>query len=296
MITSSPILDAMTSGLLISPASTAIAMPGYLQIGRAVPTTPWELVSHATPVTQVVLVILLILSLLSWAIMVMKWREFRRTEQAAQAMWHELEHTTRLHDLRQLQRRAHPSPFVTILTRALAFLGELKRGPAGAAAGAYSSAPAGAPAPVAAGAPYGGSPAHGEPIAVAPEGGPLTGSQIEALRLVLDSETVSERDKLGRYIPTLAVIGSASPLLGLLGTVIGVIDAFLGIATQGSGNLSAVAPGVAEALIATAAALSVAIPAVFGYNIFASRLNRVDGELEAFGTEIIAVLVREGQI
>ena len=93
-----------------------------------------------------------------------------------------------------------------------------------------------------------------------------------------------------------AVIGSASPLLGLLGTVIGVIDAFLGIATEGSGNLGAVAPGVAEALIATAAALSVAIPAVFGYNIFASRLNRVDGELEAFGTEIIAVLVKEGHI
>ena len=68
-----------------------------------------------------------------------------------------------------------------------------------------------------------------------------------------------------------------SPLIGLLGTVLGVIDAFLGIATKGSGNLRAVAPGVAEALIATAAALAVAIPATFGYNIFANRLNRFDG-------------------
>jgi biopolymer transport protein TolQ len=57
-----------------------------------------------------------------------------------------------------------------------------------------------------------------------------------------------------------------------------------------------VAPGVAEALTATALALAVAIPAVFGYNIFATRLNRIDGELEAFGSELVALLVREGRI
>ena len=98
------------------------------------------------------------------------------------------------------------------------------------------------------------------------------------------------------FHPVLAMIGSVSPLIGLLGTVLGVIDAFIGIATKGSGNIGAVAPGVAEALVATAAALAVAIPAVFGYNIFAARVNRIDGELEAFGTEIIAMMVREGHI
>jgi biopolymer transport protein TolQ len=78
--------------------------------------------------------------------------------------------------------------------------------------------------------------------------------------------------------------------------VLGVIEAFIGIASKGSGNIGAVAPGVAEALIATAAALSVAIPAVFGYNLFASRLNRIDNELESFGTELIALMVREGRM
>ena len=92
------------------------------------------------------------------------------------------------------------------------------------------------------------------------------------------------------------MIGSVSPLIGLLGTVLGVIDAFIGIATKGSGNIGAVAPGVAEALVATAAALAVAIPAVFGYNLFAARINRIDGALEAFGSEIIAMMVREGHI
>ena len=263
-------------------------MIGYLQIGRAVPTTAWELITHATTITKIVLVILLILSLLSWAIMVLKWREFRRTAQASKAMWRELEHVARMDELRALQRRAVPGPFTNILARALTFLDMLRTNArSGLATGGHAghAVHPGHPAAAIASEPIGAFSAA-----------PLTGSQVEALRLVLDAETVEERGKLGRYIPTLAVVGSASPLLGLLGTVIGVISAFLGIATQGSGNLSAVAPGVAEALIATAAALSVAIPAVFGYNIFASRLNRIDGELEAFGTEIIALLVREGQI
>jgi biopolymer transport protein TolQ len=124
----------------------------------------------------------------------------------------------------------------------------------------------------------------------------LSGSQVEALRLVLDAATNIERDELSRFIPWLAIIGSASPLMGLLGTVLGVITSFLGIATGGSGNIGAVAPGVAQALTATAAALAVAIPAVFGYNIFANRLNRIDSDLEGFGSELIALMVREGRI
>ena len=113
---------------------------------------------------------------------------------------------------------------------------------------------------------------------------------------MLDAQTNGERDSLSRFIPWLATIGSVSPLIGLLGTVLGVISAFFGIATQGSGNIAAVAPGIGEALMATAAALTVAIPAVFGYNIFANRVNRLDSEIEGFGSELIALMVREGRI
>ena len=124
----------------------------------------------------------------------------------------------------------------------------------------------------------------------------FSASQVESLRLVLDAETTSERDRMSRSLPWLATIGSVSPLIGLLGTVLGVIQAFVGIASKGSGNLGAVAPGVAEALIATAAALTVAIPAVFGYNLFANRINKIEGELESFGSELIALMVREDRI
>jgi biopolymer transport protein TolQ len=137
----------------------------------------------------------------------------------------------------------------------------------------------------------------GAAAGVAGEGKPrLSPAQVEALQLVLDTAATAERDRLERRLPWLATIGAVAPLIGLLGTVLGVINAFLGIAASGSGNIASVAPGVAEALVATALALVVAIPAVFGFNLFAQRLNRLDGDLEAFGADIVALLVRDGRI
>jgi biopolymer transport protein TolQ len=125
---------------------------------------------------------------------------------------------------------------------------------------------------------------------------PLTVTQLEALRMVLAKEVGAERDAMARFIPWLASIGSLSPLMGLLGTVLGVMDAFIGIATGGSGNISAVAPGVAQALITTVLGLAVAIPAIFAYNIFANRLGLFAGELEGFSHEIIGTMAREGRV
>ena len=87
-----------------------------------------------------------------------------------------------------------------------------------------------------------------------------------------------------------------SPLLGLLGTTIGIINAFTGIATKGSGNLAAVAPGVAEALVATFAGLAAAIPAVIAYNLYVNRVRLFAGELEGFANELIGTMAREGLV
>jgi biopolymer transport protein TolQ len=87
--------------------------------------------------------------------------------------------------------------------------------------------------------------------------------------MTLEKEEAEEREELGIGLTWLAVIGSIAPLLGLLGTVIGVMNAFLGIVATGSTNIGAVAPGVAEALVTTVVGLAVAIPAVIGYNYFA---------------------------
>lgn len=233
-----------------------------LQVATAVPTSAWGLLVGSTAATKAVVGLLAVLSVFSWAVMFAKWMEFSSVRRRSAKFLAKFESVDRFDQALSVAARETPNPFTRVLRRASDFL---ERGDSpGARAG------------------VGRPPAHD-----------MTAPQVEALRLILDSETNAERDRLSRFIPTLATIGSASPLIGLLGTVLGVIDAFVGIATKGSGNIGAVAPGVAEALIATAAALSVAIPAVFGYNIFASRLNRFDSELEGFGSYVIALIVRD---
>ena len=254
-----------------------------LQITDAIPSSPWEMVVHATGVTKLVLALLVVLSLVSWAIMFLKWREFRAVESTSRGFMTEFEHQTRLVEAQSLARRSSPSPFTRVFERAIQFLPDARP---------HSAADSHAQAAD----PYGRERVAPDPVVHRVPEQVMSGSRVEALRFLLDSETSHERDRLGRFIPWLATIGSVSPLIGLLGTVLGVIDAFIGIATKGSGNIAAVAPGVAEALIATAAALAVAIPAVFGYNLFANRLNRIEGELEGFGSEVIALLVGEGRI
>ena len=238
-----------------------------LQSAGAVPTSAKDLILHASTATQVVLVILVVLSLVSWAIMLGVGRELTRALRSSTAFAREIERAGGLDSVGVSVKHATPSASHRLLVRAFQFIGS----------GANRSDPQG-----------GEAIAQLSPTAAA--------SRVETLRLVMYAESLAERDRLGRFLPWLATIGSASPLIGLLGTVLGIISAFVGIATTGSGNLAAVAPGVAEALVATAAALSVAIPATFGYNILANRLNRLDNLLEGFGTTVIALLVREGRI
>jgi biopolymer transport protein TolQ len=130
----------------------------------------------------------------------------------------------------------------------------------------------------------------------APVGAGLSITQLQALKLVLEKEEAEERDELARGLTWLAVMGSVSPLMGLMGTVIGITNTFLGITASGSSNISAVAPGVAEALVTTVAGLAVAIPSVIAYNHFVARLNLVSGELEGFSSEFIGTLAREGRV
>lgn len=237
----------------------------------AIPMTPLDLIRQSTIVTQVVLVVLAVLSLISWGVIFWTWAAIAGAGRRAIRFAIEFDRTRRLDEANSLARRSTRNAFAKLFLRASHFVVETR----GATLRVKETAM--------------------EDPGTLPNV-TLTGSQLESLHLVLDAEADEERERLGRHIPWLATIGSASPLLGLLGTVLGVIQAFIGIATKGSGNLSAVAPGVAEALIATAASLAVAIPATFGYNILANRVNRFDNSMERFNAAVIARFVREGQI
>lgn len=98
---------------------------------------------------------------------------------------------------------------------------------------------------------------------------------------------------LGSNLPFLATTGSAAPFIGLFGTVWGIMASFHDIGQRGSASLAVVAPGISEALIATAAGLAVAIPAVIFYNYFAIKIDDVDCEISHFSTDFLNLVERD---
>ncbi|HKP50122.1 MAG TPA: MotA/TolQ/ExbB proton channel family protein [Gemmatimonadales bacterium] len=234
------------------------------QSGGAVPQSPLELVLSSSPETKIVLLVTALFSLVSWFIIILKWWQFRKLNRQADRFFTEMERTTKLKDAYHAVMKLPPSPYNRLFREAVTFYSELRPGALRDERGADRST--------------------------------LTMTQLEALKMVLGKEVAAERDLLGHYIPWLATIGSVSPLLGLTGTVFGIMSAFIGIASKGSGNLAAVAPGVAEALVATAGGLIAAIPAVIAYNLYVNRVRLFAGELEGFANELIGTMAREGLV
>ena len=102
-----------------------------------------------------------------------------------------------------------------------------------------------------------------------------------------------EEEKLEKHLPFLATVGSVSPYIGLLGTVIGIMNSFIGLANQAQATLQVVAPGIAEALIATAMGLFAAIPAVVAYNKYSANVDSITGSYITFSDEFSSILHRQ---
>lgn len=109
----------------------------------------------------------------------------------------------------------------------------------------------------------------------------------------MDVAIAKEADVLQKGLPVLATVGSTAPFVGLFGTVWGIMNAFIEIATQQNTNLAVVAPGIAEALLATGLGLLAAIPAVVFYNKLSSDSDRIISGYEAFGDEFATILSRQ---
>jgi biopolymer transport protein TolQ len=235
----------------------------YLLLQSRPPTTTFEMMVGGNLSTQIILGILALFSVMSWFLIIAKARQFRAVRRQGDEFLERMERAQRLEDAYKSILSLPDSPYGRVFRQGVNFFSELR------------------PGALREGAP----PTQG-----------LSLTQLEALRLVLEKEEAEERDELARGLVWLAVIGSVSPLMGLMGTVIGVMNVFLAITASGSSNIMAVAPGVAQALITTVAGLAVAIPAVVAYNHFVGRLNLVTGELEGFSSEFIGTLAREGQV
>jgi biopolymer transport protein TolQ len=232
-----------------------------IQATETTATTWFQLVLTSSIETKTVLSVTALFSLASWFIIVLKSWQFRRLRSQAGRFFRDLDRSDHLQDAYRSAMKLPPSPFNRLFREGITFYNQL------------------------------------QPGVIREEGtgrGALSPTQLEALKMVLGKEVAAERDVAAVYVSWLATIGSVAPLLGLLGTVLGVMNAFIGIASKGSGNLAAVAPGVAEALVTTVAGLAAAIPAVMAYNYFANRVGEVEAELEGFGNALIGWMAREG--
>ncbi|HNY46572.1 MAG TPA: protein TolQ [Casimicrobium sp.] len=116
---------------------------------------------------------------------------------------------------------------------------------------------------------------------------------VDGTRRALKAAMQRELDTLEHQLPGLATVASVSPYIGLLGTVWGIMNSFRGLASVGQATLAQVAPGIAEALIATAIGLFAAIPAVVAYNRFQAQLDRINVQLETFAEEFLNILQRQ---
>ena len=234
------------------------------QIGEA-PAAPsaLDLMLRGTPTTWLVLGVTTLASIASWIIIFWKSAQFRRIRRDSARFHDAMQHAKRLEDAHHVIVRLPESAHSRVFRTGINFFSELRPGAL---------------------------------RANAPPSPGLSESQLNALWLMLEKAQDEERDTLSAGLVWLSVVAVVSPLLGLLGTVIGVMDSFMGVAASGSANIGAVAPGIAEALIATAFGLVAAIPAAIAYNYFVTRLNSISGELEGFASEFVGALAREGRL
>jgi biopolymer transport protein ExbB/biopolymer transport protein TolQ len=125
-------------------------------------------------------------------------------------------------------------------------------------------------------------------------GGGLTRDDLlDTVRRAIQRASALTANDLKKGIPALATIGATAPFVGLLGTVVGIITAFQGIAATGSGGLGAVSAGISEALVETALGLVVAIPAVWMYNYFSGRLEYFNVEMDNSSSELVDYFIKK---
>jgi len=217
-----------------------------------------ELVLNAGPVVKLVLLILVYFSVVSWAIILFKqlvvMRAIRDSDQFLDFFWSKKSFDTISQGLDDYRH----SPLVVLFREVFRELVQNRRQTEGQEKGGMASD---------------------------------LGEQ-ERIARVLRRSITSESHRLEKYLSFLATTGSAAPFIGLFGTVWGIMDAFHGIGTSGSASLAVVAPGISEALVATAIGLVAAIPAVIGYNHFVNKINVLTGEMDNFSQEMLNIVQR----
>ncbi len=220
-----------------------------------------DLVSGASPIVIFTLLLLLFFSVTTWAIIFIKWRQIRTSRQQTASF---LDAFWTAKSLSQIQSQLGSyvgSPVAEMFRVGYGELNRLSKATGGLDQGWMA------------------------------EGIGLGG--LENLRRSLTRAARVEMTRLSHSLTFLATTGNIAPFVGLFGTVVGIMNAFRGIGLQGSASLATVAPGISEALVATAAGLAAAIPAVIAYNHFLSRVRVLDEEMNAFSADFLNLVERD---
>ena len=223
-----------------------------------------DLIWNAAPLAKGVLALLALLSIISWALIVEKWWELRKASRETASFLRVYREARRFSAVFSAARKHRESPLAQLY---------------GAAAQEGATA-------------LGGAEAADRILEESDEG--VGADCLENMNRAMRRAATAEVARLERYLPFLATTASAAPFIGLFGTVWGVMSAFHGIGTQGSASLAVVAPGISEALIATAAGLAAAIPAVMGYNFFVNQVKRWAVQMEGFALDLLNLFARPG--
>lgn len=222
-----------------------------------------NMIMHAGPMGQLVMLTLLIFSLASWSIIFMKTRLFKKvvteTEEFLEAFWT----SKTLKDADDSARRFPLSPEAAVFSAGFSELQKINK--------IRSSKDQNT---------------NNESLE-------MQLATMDNLKRAIRKAESQEIADLGKSLPFLATTGSAAPFIGLFGTVWGIMASFHDIGMRGSASLAVVAPGISEALVATAAGLAAAIPAVIAYNYFANRLGDIENEIQNFSTDFLNLVERD---
>jgi biopolymer transport protein TolQ len=219
-----------------------------------------HLVLNASATAKVVLIILLLFSAISWGIVLYKLWQFHRAQRHTATFLDVFRKSSKFSEVQAVCQTLADSPLVGLFRAGYTELNSQLR-----------------------------TPGEGKPAA--PAARPTLKSLDAVDRALLRASSV-EMTKLERRVPFLATTASITPFIGLFGTVWGIMTSFQGIGAAGSSSLGVVAPGIAEALIATAAGLFAAIPAVYFYNQFTNRVKHFAADMDDFSLEFLNIAER----
>jgi biopolymer transport protein TolQ len=229
----------------------------------------FTMVMHAGIMVKFVLLLLLFFSVSSWAITIMKYRYIKKAFSESAEFIDFFWKSRNLSNAFTKAKQLHGSPVARIFRVGYAELKNLSR--SGASIKKEPSPSAGA---------------ENASLSARFTG---TDNVKRALRRAINSETT----RMIKMVPFLATTGNTAPFIGLFGTVWGIMSSFHGIGLKGSASLATVAPGISEALVATAAGLAAAIPAVIAFNHFMQKIRVLESELQNFSADFLNIIERD---